>query len=118
MEARARGYSERIQLGCLLHDGSEAYLSDVTRPIKSKLSEYLIVEDKLQEIIWNKFLNEPLSKSEKEMIFNIDDAMLSYEFKLLMTELISDKYKEVISRPALEFVVPSIVEKQFIDLFN
>ena len=28
-EARASGYSGRIQLGCLLHDASEAYLSDV-----------------------------------------------------------------------------------------
>jgi 5'-deoxynucleotidase YfbR-like HD superfamily hydrolase len=28
-EAAARGYSTRVQLGCLLHDGSEAYLSDI-----------------------------------------------------------------------------------------
>ena len=33
-EAKARGYSARVQLGCLLHDASEAYLSDVTRPVK------------------------------------------------------------------------------------
>lgn len=32
-EAKARGYSKRVQLGCLLHDASEAYLSDVTRPV-------------------------------------------------------------------------------------
>jgi hypothetical protein len=25
-EARARGYSKRVQLGCLLHDGSESYI--------------------------------------------------------------------------------------------
>ena len=40
-EAAARGYSARVQLGCLLHDGSEAYLSDVTRPVKKALSKYL-----------------------------------------------------------------------------
>ena len=30
-EAVARGYSPEVILGCLLHDASEAYLSDVTR---------------------------------------------------------------------------------------
>ena len=29
-EAVARGYSPEVILGCLLHDASEAYLSDVT----------------------------------------------------------------------------------------
>ena len=45
-EAEARGYSRRVQLGCLLHDASEAYLSDVTRPIKPLLPAYLEVEKK------------------------------------------------------------------------
>jgi 5'-deoxynucleotidase YfbR-like HD superfamily hydrolase len=42
-EAAARGYSERVQLACLLHDASEAYLSDVTRPVKQELPKYLEV---------------------------------------------------------------------------
>ena len=29
-EAKIRGYSKEVILGCLLHDGSEVYLSDVT----------------------------------------------------------------------------------------
>ena len=37
-EALARGYSEKIVLACLLHDGAEAYMSDVTTPVKSALS--------------------------------------------------------------------------------
>ena len=40
-EAQARGYSDRVQLACLLHDASEAYMSDVTRPVKALLTEYL-----------------------------------------------------------------------------
>ena len=40
-EAQARGYSPRLQLACLLHDGSEAYLSDVTRPVKHELPKYV-----------------------------------------------------------------------------
>ena len=41
-EAKARGYSKEVILGCLLHDGSEVYLSDVTRPIKKELSSFFI----------------------------------------------------------------------------
>ena len=56
-EATARGYSDRIQLACLLHDASEAYLSDVTRPVKAELPRYKEIEAPLQETIWNKWLN-------------------------------------------------------------
>jgi uncharacterized protein len=38
-EARARGLSNRIQLACLLHDASEAYISDITRPVECYLNE-------------------------------------------------------------------------------
>ena len=55
-EAQARGYSDRVQLACLLHDASEAYMSDVTRPVKALLTEYLKVEENLQNMIWNKYL--------------------------------------------------------------
>ena len=55
-EAAVRGYSARVQLGCLLHDGSEAYLSDVTRPVKKALPKYLEIEEPLQNSIWNKWL--------------------------------------------------------------
>ena len=40
-EAAARGYSKRVVLGCLLHDASEAYMSDVPRPFKVMLHEYV-----------------------------------------------------------------------------
>lgn len=43
-EAIARNYSSRVVLACLLHDGSEAYLSDITRPVKGELSEYRRIE--------------------------------------------------------------------------
>jgi 5'-deoxynucleotidase YfbR-like HD superfamily hydrolase len=50
-EAKSRGYSNRIQLACLLHDASEAYLSDVTRPVKAELPQYKEIEAPLQETI-------------------------------------------------------------------
>ena len=39
-EARARGWSKRVQLACLLHDASEAYIADIIRPVKVHLPEY------------------------------------------------------------------------------
>ena len=83
-EAAARGYSKRIQLGCLLHDASEAYLSDVTRPVKQELPKYLEIEEPLQEAIWRKYLGAELTEEEKVRVFEVDDAMLYYEFKALM----------------------------------
>jgi len=48
LEARARDYSQRVQLACLLHDASESYLSDLTRPVKKQLGGYAAVEAALQ----------------------------------------------------------------------
>lgn len=113
-EAETRGLSNRIQLGCLLHDSSEAYMSDITRPIKSLLTEYMQIEDQLQNMIWNYFIGEPLTDAEKKIIFQIDDDILSYEFIHLLPESISDGYKHILSNPILEFVNPATIEDEFI----
>jgi predicted HD phosphohydrolase len=44
MEAAARGYSSRVQLAALLHDGGEAYLSDLIRPVKVLVKDYTPLE--------------------------------------------------------------------------
>lgn len=64
-EAKARGYSERVQLGCLLHDASESYISDLTRPVKGHLSEYLTIEERLQSLIYEKYGLSDLTQEEK-----------------------------------------------------
>ena len=48
-EARARGWSDRLVLACLLHDASEAYISDIIRPVKIHLDNMLRGE--LREMI-------------------------------------------------------------------
>ena len=84
-EARSRCYSERVQLGCLLHDASESYISDVTRPVKEQLPEYRIIEDKLQKLIYEKFGLGDLTEQEMKQISDVDDALLYYEFIVLMS---------------------------------
>lgn len=115
-EAKARRLSDRIVMGCLLHDGSEAYLSDVTRPIKSTLPYYLETEAKLQELIWKKFLGTPLNEEEKREIFLIDDQMLSLEFHCLMPEDINEEYRKILTMPDFSFRHPEEAENEFLDL--
>jgi hypothetical protein len=87
-EAKERGYSKRVQLGCLLHDASESYISDLTRPVKRNLSQYFVIEEKLQGLIYKKYGLGDLSQDEIDKIRNIDDAILYHEFQTLMDEKI------------------------------
>lgn len=118
LEAKARGYSKRVQFGCLLHDASEAYLSDITRPIKSRLSEYRAIEEKLQNTIFDKWITPTLNEEERKLVFEIDDAILYYEFITLMGEKLFDKAPLLTSNPKFEFEDFKKVENQFVDEFN
>ncbi|MCL1799825.1 MAG: hypothetical protein FWG25_00455 [Promicromonosporaceae bacterium] len=82
VEAEARGYSTRLRLACLLHDASEAYLSDIITPVKDHLPDYLQLEDRLQSAIYVKYLGSDLTADEFAMIDDIDKAMLTPELTL------------------------------------
>ena len=84
-EAKARGWSERLQLACLLHDASEAYLSDIIRPVKANLTGYLEIENRIMGKILEKFNLSDLTEEERRMWKQIDDEMLYYELKNLMS---------------------------------
>lgn len=90
-EAKSRNYSEAVQLGCLLHDASESYISDITRPVKKNLAQYFLIEEKLQRLIYEKYGLAHLSKEDLHKIKDIDDAVLYYEFIELMGEKIFDE---------------------------
>ena len=116
-EAQARGYSQNVILACLLHDGSEAYLADITRPVKKHLHKYLEIEDVLQNKIFEKWV-PTLSEEERKQVFEIDDAILYYEFTTLFGEKIFDYVPTLKSKPRFDYIEFSVIEKEFIDLFN
>ena len=86
-EAEARGASPRLILACLLHDAGEAYLSDVPRPFKQVLPEYILYEERLLSIIYEKFLQTSLTEEEERYVKRIDDDVLYYDLKILLGEV-------------------------------
>lgn len=117
-EAIKRGLSNEIIIGCLLHDASEAYLSDVTRPIKKHLNYYLSVENNLQNLIWEHFIGRKLTNDELNVIFEIDDQMLSLEFINLMPTTLNNEYLKLIGKYDFNFIEFNKVEEEFIELYN
>lgn len=117
-EAMARGCDNRIVLACLIHDASEAYLSDVTRPVKTVLKEYKNIERTLQDAIYTRFLGDVPSSDENAIIEEIDDTCLYYEFLHYMGEELACTAPE--KKSEMEFVTLPFkeVENEFLRIFH
>lgn len=89
-----RGYGLDIQRWGLLHDASEAYLGDVSRPVKHQkaMSGYRDAEEILQALIARKF---ELSNSEPFVVRSIDTEILGTEAYFLKTPIHPDWFTQV-----------------------
>lgn len=118
LEAEARGYSKRVILGCLLHDASEAYMSDVPRPFKVVLTEYVQAEDKLLDLIYTKYLGSPLSEEEKKLVSVIDDDILYFDMIELLNVPQNGPAPEVNIK--LDYSVKPFeqIEKVYLEIFE
>lgn len=83
---------ENLKLEALLHDGSEAYLLDIPRPIKKAMPEYRVIEDRLMTAISSRFagINWPVAPEVTEL----DNRILIDEVSQNMTP------------PAVEWGIP------------
>ncbi len=117
-EAIKRGYSKTVVLACLLHDASEAYLADITRPVKKNLQNYLEIEEVLQNTIYEKYIGRTLSEEEQELVSLIDDAMLYNEFVHYADKELVTKDTKLVTKPAFEFIEFSKIESKYKELFN
>lgn len=115
-EAKARGLSARIQLACLLHDGSEAYISDITRPVKCYLHEYRKIEHKLQQVIFSRFGVGDQTEDEKQHVAEIDNALMYFEFEKLHNRGIHKSPPPVYSEPDVKVRSMRAVEAELIAL--
>lgn len=77
----AMGVPANEQLKGLLHDGSEAYLCDIPRPLKPYVHGYFEAEKCVQDMIYDKF---GVSSVRYSYIKQADNIMLGYEANALM----------------------------------
>jgi 5'-deoxynucleotidase YfbR-like HD superfamily hydrolase len=116
-EAKLRGYSNRVILACLIHDAGESYLSDVPRPLKHAMPEYIRTENQLLDLIYEKFLGSPLTAEEAAQVKTIDNALLYYDLKELLNEVSDNVEPELHIKLNYEFVPFDLVEQEYLELF-
>jgi hypothetical protein len=117
-EAAARGLPAGLQLACLLHDGSEAYISDITRPVKKHLPQYREIEENLQAVIYERFLKSPLTAEEHALVDTIDNDVLVCEFNALMKKAVFGELPIMSSQPCFDFKDFGIVENEFLSMYR
>ena len=113
-EAVARKYSPFLCKACLLHDASEAYLADITRPVKQFLPGYLEIEKRLQDTIYEKFLGRVPTETEQTAISSVDDTLLYYEFDHYMGEKLQKKPPKLYAAPIFGQKTFSEIEEKYI----
>lgn len=110
-EAKARGWSERVQLACLLHDASEAYISDITRPVKFYLEDYKKIEQHLQAVIFSRFGISDVMADECGQIGEVDNALLHHEFEQL-------HYRGMLEEAPKLYAIPDFAERNMTEVEN
>lgn len=118
LEAEARGHSRRVALACLIHDASEAYMSDVPRPFKHSLPDYIKSEDRLLDLIYEKLLGSTLTEEEKRLVKEIDNDMLYYDLKELLNELTGGPAPTLKIKLDYEVLPFEQVEQAYLDLYE
>lgn len=115
-EAKARNYSNRVVLAALLHDASEAYISDIIRPVKVHLTNYLEIESMIMNVILQKYYVDDLNDAEIKQWKDIDDAMLQIELKYLMPGDENLPLPQFYSTPDLDVHECKEIEETYINL--
>ena len=117
-EAAALGYSKRLVLACLLHDAGEAYMSDVPRPLKAAMPEYVQIENRLLDLIYEKYLGSVLTEEEAALVKTIDDDLLYYDLRVLLNELSDKPAPKLHIQLDYDFVPFVEVAKTYLEIFR
>ena len=107
-----------MQLYCLLHDASEAYLSDITRPVKKNLPAYVEIEAVLQAAIFRRLAGAVPGREEAGQVKDVDDSLLYYEFLHYMGEALQERAPEVKSRMEFRERPFRETEQEFLELYR
>ena len=74
-----------LEIGALLHDSTEAYISDIPTPFKKLLPGYYDLEKKLLKVIHRKY-NLKLNSDEEKIIDFYDKKVLEIEMPYLFND--------------------------------
>jgi 5'-deoxynucleotidase YfbR-like HD superfamily hydrolase len=106
-------------LAGLLHDASEAYLGDVSSPLKKLLPEYRAIEDRVQEAIFKQFgLEYPIS----DAIHEADKRMYWQERQSVANNGIKDSLwhqnLRATRKEAAVGMMPNMARRMFLSRFK
>ena len=118
-EAAARGYSDRLVLACLLHDASEAYLSDVPRPFKKHLPAYKDLGTESVKCDLYKISGFSSDRGRRRRSTKcIDDDMLYFDLLTLLNEPSNRPEPELHINLSYEVRPFENVEQEYLQLFH
>jgi len=117
LEAKNRGEGRRTVLACLLHDAAECYIADIPRPVKHRLQGFFELEDAVEKVIFEVFGLSGLTQQERDIIKDIDDAMLYYEFEAISGVQVFDTAPYISVRHDFKTREIGEVEREFIRCF-
>lgn len=117
-EAALRGFSTRVILACLLHDAGECYMSDVPRPFKQALPSYIEAEDRLLDLVYEKFLGSTLTEEEAQQVKSIDNDLLYYDLKILLNEVLDIPAPVLQIDQNYDFVPFELVTQEYLALYE
>lgn len=104
-------------LEALLHDAAEAFIGDVTRPLKQLLPEYKRIEDTLQLVIRHRF---SLPESQSPEVKQADLRVLAAEQAQIMPRGLSQWASAAGISPALvqvQYLDPPTAKRLFLERF-
>lgn len=116
-EALVRGEANQTALFCLLHDGAEAYMSDVTRPVKARLPEFVRAEERLLALLFDTLVEARPTPAQWQTVTEIDNAMLSAEFLHFTGEVIPTNAPPLQCTPDWTQLPFDRVEQDFLHLY-
>jgi hypothetical protein len=116
-----QGHAEAARYG-LLHDASEAYLSDISAPLKSahELDGYCNVENHCQEVIYARF-GLQMNSDYHQLATHADLELLATERKELLVPALDDIWMKLpapLEGPQGMGWAPSEAERRFLWCFQ
>lgn len=72
----------------LMHDAAEAYIGDVTRPLKVLLPDYRLIENRISLAVAKRFGMTTLPEEIYARLKRVDDSILKLEAKMLMNRAV------------------------------